>query len=483
MKKMMIFVGIFLFCWNVLVAQEKTIFTGIKFRDVKVEKVNREVDVRMQVDLREADVPRQYAITVRPVIVSKDKQQRQVLPAITVNGSIRYKVESRRLLLVPELREKAGQMVRFRPKDKTVVEYHGTVAYEPWMLDGSLEIEQVATGCASCDEGSSLGGLSPLILERYVPQYVVPFLNPVDETEKARGQVYSVELLFRQGSAVVNERIGDNKKALASIGETIKGKRDNKDLKVRQVRVVGYASPEADSAFNQRLSQRRAENLVAYLSKQNPGMDKSLWVAEGRGEDWKGLMEALKSFEPRKDVEKTIVLLADFDGKGFDRWEKKMMANGAEYRLVYDRLYKGLRRNDVEVEYVVREYTAEEAAAVMKEDPKMVSVAEMYKVAGMYPKNSPEYCEVMKTAARTYPDDPAVLNNAALALMESGRPAEAIALLEGKEDARLLNVLGVAYARDNRFDRAVEVLNRAVRAGNRDAARNLEEVRKVMDQL
>ena len=111
----------------------------------------------------------------------------------------------------------------------------------------------------------------------------------------------------------------------------------------------------------------------------------------------------------------------------------------------------------------------------------------MYKVAGSYEKGSAGYERAMETAARCYPDRPAVLNARALAALGRGDAAAAIGMLEecglSEKHPSLLNTLGVAYARSGEVRKAEEAFRRAVGQGSDEARHNLEQLRLVIDQL
>ena len=105
-------------------------------------------------------------------------------------------------------------------------------------------------------------------------------------------------------------------------------------------------------------------------------------------------------------------------------------------------------------------------------------------MAGSYGKGTAEYNEVMEIAARTYPDNPIALSNAAVTKISQKDAAGAIALLEGKRlDATAKNTLAVAYAETGAYDKAKSLFEEAVREGNADAKGNLEQLVKVMEQL
>ena len=97
-------------------------------------------------------------------------------------------------------------------------------------------------------------------------------------------------------------------------------------------------------------------------------------------------------------------------------------------------------------------------------------------VADSYGKGSAEYDEAMLTAARTYPANAAAVVNGACVKMEQGDVKGAIDLLEGcevKDDASVLNALGVACARDKQYDKAKEILERAFEGGKHGGAKKI----------
>ena len=77
------------------------------------------------------------------------------------------------------------------------------------------------------------------------------------------------------------------------------------------------------------------------------------------------------------------------------------------------------------------------------------------------------------------PDKGAEAINRAVALVREGRDAEAVTLLEPLADERKWNTLGVAYFKTGHRAEAVECFERAVKAGDSEAAGNLEGVRAV----
>ena len=111
---------------------------------------------------------------------------------------------------------------------------------------------------------------------------------------------------------------------------------------------------------------------------------------------------------------------------------------------------------------------------------------EIYTVAESYGKGTADYEEALRIAAATYPKNAAAVVNAACLTLEGRDVQGAIAMLEAsevKEDGRVLNALGVAYAKQKQYDRAKAVLEQAVQAGSREARTNLEQVAGVVADL
>lgn len=151
------------------------------------------------------------------------------------------------------------------------------------------------------------------------------------------------------------------------------------------------------------------------------------------------------------------------------------------------RFTRRLRRNEYRIEYNVRNFDINEARRMLEERPDLLSLAEIYRVAALSEKGSPEYVKAMGVAARYFPSSPAVLNDSAMASIEAGDCAAAVKLLEGstvtQTNASLLNTLGVAYAGAGEPHKAREAFVRAAEKGSDAARHNAGEIENVINQL
>ena len=453
----------------------------------RVEKDGADVRVRMDLGLDNLDMKLQHTLQLTPVIVSGDGTQEQALQPVHVDGRIRGKVVSRRAALDKDY-PAGGERLRRKNGEPQTLHYEATAPYEPWMLNGRLELRADVTGCAECGEGRetmATGGILPYeepVYEMAVVQ------QPKEEAVKRRSEVRTARLQYRQDSHNVLPRYKDNQAELDKVQASIDAVKGNTDLTITGIYVTGYASPEATVAYNQALSERRARTFAEYVQQRNPELDKSLWHVEGRGEDWDGLRKVVERYTNLLKQDEVLRIIDQCEGD-LDQCEEKIKALVPPeiYQRVLNEMYGPLRRNEYRIEYNVRHFDLAEAKRLLETRPDLLSVAEMQKVADSYGRGTAQYRAVLKVAAETWPDNETALTNYALALMDAGEHDAAIALLAPKaaENGSLQNLMGVAQFKAGRMDEAEEAFREAARLGYPGAAENvrkLEEARQLLGE-
>lgn len=453
----------------------------------RVEKDGADVRVRMDLGLDNLDMKLQHTLQLTPVIVSGDGTQEQALQPVHVDGRIRGKVVSRRAALDKDY-PAGGERLRRKNGEPQTLHYEATAPYEPWMLNGRLELRADVTGCAECGEGRetmATGGILPYeepVYEMAVVQ------QPKEEAVKRRSEVRTARLQYRQDSHNVLPRYKDNQAELDKVQASIDAVKGNTDLTITGIYVTGYASPEATVAYNQALSERRARTFAEYVQQRNPELDKSLWHVEGKGEDWDGLRKVVERYINLLKQDEVLRIIDQCEGD-LDQCEEKIKALVPPeiYQRVLNEMYGPLRRNEYRIEYNVRHFDLAEAKRLLETRPDLLSVAEMQKVADSYGRGTAQYRAVLKVAAETWPDNETALTNYALALMDAGEHDAAVSLLAPKAaaDASLQNLIGVAQFKAGRMDRAEEAFRRAAEMGYPGAAENvrkLEEARQLLGE-
>lgn len=485
MKRMLYVTGLLLCTSLGGYAQEGNLI-DVKVVNEEVKKQGSEVSLRMTLDLTGLRVGNQKSVCLHPAVVSADGTHEAVLAPVVVDGKTRSRVHRREKALTGASPATDNAYTVLRSGRESRVEYIAKLAYEPWMVDSRLVLRERMTGCLDCTAATEESTVKAPFIKLFTPRYVTPFVTPEREAVKVRNEVRVARLQFRQGKSDVDPRYKDNRAELETVTGSINVVKTNPDLTITGIYITGYASPEGSVAFNQKLSESRANALAEYARKDTH-MDASLWHVAGMGEDWEGLRREVEKHPQLLDIDKVLRLIDECEGDK-DACEKRIRESVSPdvYTRLLNEMYGPLRRNEYKIEYSVRSFNLEEAKKQIKTRPDLLSVEEIYTVAESYGKGTADYEEALRIAAATYPKNAAAVVNAACLKMEGRDVQGAIAMLEAsevKEDGRVLNALGVTYAKQKQYDRAKAVLEQAVQAGSREARTNLEQVAGVVADL
>ena len=465
--------------------------SSIEIRQGGVVKQGRTVSLQMAVDLSKTKINTQHTVALTPVLVSADDSREVAFPPIVIDGGTRHKVYLRAQRLesvdLPPYHDDEAQVIIRRKGKEQGYDYTASVPYERWMLDGRVEIREEVHGCTNCGEGKSERQLWTGVLPPYVPEYRLDSIAPAPEPVKMRAENRTARLQFRQDSYNILPEYKDNRAELDTVSNSIMLVKNNADVKITGIYITGYASPEGSEAHNLKLSENRAKALADYI-RRHDAISSDLLHVDWKGEDWEGLVRVLGDYPNLLKCDSVYAIIERYPNeRDFCELQLRKLVPPTIYHRLLTELYPVLRRNEYRIEYNVRNFDLEEAKRQIETRPDLLSLSEMYKVAGSYGKGSPEYDKVMAVAVRYFPTSPAALNENALSAIAREEYDAAIELLEKSETAaqtaELLNTLGVAYAKAGQYDKAEDAFRRAAEAGSETARHNLEEVRQVMDQL
>lgn len=465
--------------------------SSIEIRQGGVVKQGRTVSLQMAVDLSKTKINTQHTVALTPVLVSADDSREVAFPPIVIDGGTRHKVYLRAQRLesvdLPPYHDDEAQVIIRRKGKEQGYDYTASVPYERWMLDGRVEIREEVHGCTNCGEGKSERQLWTGVLPPYVPEYRLDSIAPAPEPVKMRAENRTARLQFRQDSYNILPEYKDNRAELDTVSNSIMLVKNNADVKITGIYITGYASPEGSEAHNLKLSENRAKALADYI-RRHDAISSDLLHVDWKGEDWEGLVRVLGDYPNLLKRDSVYAIIERYPNeRDFCELQLRKLVPPTIYHRLLTELYPVLRRNEYRIEYNVRNFDLEEAKRQIETRPDLLSLSEMYKVAGSYGKGSPEYDKVMAVAVRYFPTSPAALNENALSAIAHEEYDAAIELLEKSETAaqtaELLNTLGVAYAKAGQYDKAEDAFRRAAEAGSETARHNLEEVRQVMDQL
>lgn len=483
MKKTILLVGWLLTACTATFAQTHYL-ENLKLDNQCVVKTGNDVSVSVDIRLDGMRLDRQQSVRLVPVLVSADGTRQQELVPVLIEGKVRSKVTDRKLAL-GELQEEEG-MIRLKRAngEEQTVAYQTVTPYAPWMVNGRLEVRGYITGCAQCSEGDEILTAGEVLPYREPVFALAPAMQPAEEEVKRRAENKSARLEYRRDSYAVLPEYRTNRAELESVQRSFALLKENPNLTVTGIYITGYASPEGSMAYNEKLSQRRAQTFADYVQKHNKDLPKDLWHVAWKGEDWDGFVAQVAQAEgwpARAKVQEAIAQCND----NIDacEWKIRQQLSADDYRYLIDELYAPLRRNDYRIEYTVRNFTPEEARQILETRPDLLSAAEMQRVADSYSRDTDGYRKALDTALRTYPDNVALRYNAALAAVNAGRYTEAITLLKDTQDGASLNLLGVAYYKSGDKRQAEQAFRRAVQAGYAPAEESAAKVKEALELL
>ena len=382
-----------------------------------------------------------------------------------VDGKTRSRVHRREKALTGASPATDNAYTVLRSGRESRVEYIAKLAYEPWMVDSRLVLRERMTGCLDCTAATEESTVKAPFIKLFTPRYVTPFVTPEREAVKVRNEGTRGTPAIPPGKVGCGPALQGQPRGAGNGDRLHQRGKTNPDLTITGIYITGYASPEGSVAFNQKLSESRANALAEYARKDTH-MDASLWHVAGMG-------EGLGRPAPRSGEAPAVA--GHRQGAGGlstsargdkDACEKRIRESVSPdvYTRLLNEMYGPLRRNEYKIEYSVRSFNLEEAKKQIKTRPDLLSVEEIYTVAESYGKGTADYEEALRIAAATYPKNAAAVVNAACLKMEGRDVQGAIAMLEAsevKEDGRVLNALGVAYAKQKQYDRAKAVLEQS----------------------
>lgn len=458
--------------------------SGIKIENQRVIKQQDQLSISFDIEFDKFQVKRNNMLALTPVLKSnKHNHDSIALPSVVVAGKKRLKVLNRKVVLgeqYPLVRE-PFTMVKRQNKSAQSVHYNVNVPFSSWMQDASLSLLHKMSGCAECIGFSDEELLTQKILpEPYQPDYKLTYVVPEVEM-KTRSDRHTATFNFVVGRWQLLRDYKDNAPKFKEVEQIVGEIRNNPDLQITEFAIHGYASPEASVPHNRMLAENRANSFADYLVSKF-FIDHKLFKVTGHGEDWDGLRKdvAASSLSNKEAVLRIIENVSNPDARD---GELMKLSGGATYRTLLNQFYPPLRRTEYVVAYNVRPFDVNEAREILKTNPKLLNLNEMYHVAQSYSVDSKEFKEVFDIAVRLYPESEIAILNSASADIENGNLDGAIERMKRIADnPKVWNNLGVVYALKGDKTKAKEYFIKAVSKGDNDAAYNLNELNKLGEQ-
>lgn len=478
MKKKLIYLIIVLAAVIAPAHAQKFMNDALTLSNVTLWQQGESLYVGMTMDMKNLTVGSARSLSLVPLLT--DGQHNVPLQEIVINGKRREKAYIRGLAINKQ--EPTAIIVPYNKRE--TLNYTQVIPYQPWMANASLQLVETLCGCGNYQEMTAqelitndvsteakrLSAMSPL----------VAYIQPTVEVVKARSEQYEAHLDFPVNKYVILADFMNNHTELVNIHSMFDKIQNDKNLTVTGISIEGFASPEGPLAFNEQLSKKRADALKDYLVKNEKVPAKIYNVTFG-GENWAGLVKALES-SSMKDKETFLNIIKNTTDDVKRKQEIMRVGGGVPYRTMLKEIYPGLRKVNCKIDYTVINFDVEQGRIIIRENPKYLSLNEMYQVANSYPKGSKDFVDVFDIAVRMYPNDPVANLNAAAVALSMKDMNTALKFMEKADHTtgEFLNNTGVYNFMNGDIQRAMAAFEQAAKLGNEAAQANLQQLKQIL---
>ena len=479
MKKKLIYLIIALAAVIAPAHAQKFMNDALTLSDVTLWQQGESLYVGMTMDMKNLTVGSARSLSLVPLLT--DGQHNVPLQEIIINGKRREKAYIRGLAMNQQ--EPTAIIVPYNKRE--TLNYTQVIPYQPWMANASLQLVETLCGCDNYQEMTAqelitndvsteakrLSAMSPL----------VAYIQPTVEVVKKRSEQYEAHLDFPVNKYVILTDFMNNHSELVNIHSMFDKIQNDKNLTVTKISIEGFASPEGPLAFNEQLSKKRAVALKDYLVK-NEKVPANVYNVTFGGENWDGLVKALET-SSMKDKETFLNIIKNTSDDAKRKQEIMRVGGGVPYRTMLKEIYPGLRKVNCKIDYTVINFDVEQGRIIIRENPKYLSLNEMYQVANSYPKGSKDFANVFDIAVRMYPNDPVANLNAAAVALSMKDLNTAVKFMEKADHAtaEFLNNTGVYNFLNGDIQRARAAFEQAAKMGNEAAQANLQQLQQILN--
>lgn len=466
-------------------------------RNVNLQENGRKLVASFDLVLDDVKLGTNRQLFVTPYIEGS-VGNRVFFPTVLVNGrNMQYVYE--RSGLDEEIASRyynINNVVRRKNGTAQSVGYTETVDLSSWMKNGDVTFRLAVDSCG-CGTMEGVGYTDPIAFSLMPPMIETPegpapktykflaaFITP-EVTEapttvhegKARVQfeVNRTELHTEPYTCKSGQKI-DNRAQLQIICDSIDYALSGDNVEIANINICGYASPESPYDHNDYLATNRSRSLAEYIG-QRYSLPQERCTYSSVPENWAEFREQVLAAtditeKQRQDllelIDKPTYGSADFDAK-----EKTLKTDPRFAKLYKAKIlpvwFPELRCTKFAISTRLKPASDEKLAEIIKTNPELLTLNQMFRVARLYEEGSKEFNETFEIALRVYKDNPVASLNAAVAAIKAGDDLKAERLLKKAGDSpEAENARGVIAAHAGDFAKALKHFN---------AAGNLPEAR------
>ena len=162
-----------------------------------------------------------------------------------------------------------------------------------------------------------------------------------------------------------------------------------------------FSSPEGKKSWNARLAEKRSESVLALLKEKWPGLPDSLVVVENVAEDWKSVVNYVRSVDaPWKDDALTLIR------KGGDDLEERLLElwGGVAWDDLLWNCFTRIRRTEISLDFSSNTRFSQNGAEEAKSSPLLavfpVGKTDMASVQASFKENLSSFVKGLPSGAK-----------------------------------------------------------------------------------
>ncbi|GAP72031.1 DUF3868 domain-containing protein [Candidatus Symbiothrix dinenymphae] len=357
-------------------AQSSQTATSMEVPNHAITLTKNTLQVDLQIKPHKIALPSDNQLVFTPALRSKDGTKERRMRPLIINGSRRNNLYLRSLNFNGiQTDELASEVVISTQKEvEEVTIYSDEIPYESWMNNADLYLIKDMSACC----GEEYGHEELLILPKTKPEPTpaeapspapapspsqapsppAPAPTPAPTRPKTDDGLRYITVdgaayvYFNSGSAEIMPNLSNNAAELAKIAQNLQQVREVPGAVLVGMNIKAFASPVGDTKDNLELSERRAAELMAYVTEKYQFPANMRIVANGLGEDWTKFEALVKadSHVPNKQKVLEIIKLPSVSER---KKRLKELDGGKSNQYFVDVVYPKIRRLEYKIQYTI----------------------------------------------------------------------------------------------------------------------------------
>lgn len=172
--------------------------------------------------------------------------------------------------------------------------------------------------------------------------------EPVIAKTKVRDTLY---VHFPWSKSVLSEDFRENRETLQRIIDATRESASNGHMTIKKIQIVGLASVEGNTAYNERLAHNRALALKKYVQQRVNLPDEKFEIVGG-GEAWEWFRKQLvENVDKRPDLKRAIEIIDTAPNVNNRKWRLHVMNHGQTWEYIRRNILKNQRNSGYIIVY------------------------------------------------------------------------------------------------------------------------------------